>query len=270
MAVVMNVYDQLIGSISKFFKDWKKNLLFLIPILIGAGAGIFLFSLLLGSLLENYPMPVNFFFLGLILGSIPMIYKRATAGKFRATHLIPFAAALLVMIGFTVISITMGTSTDSVTASLSIGLVVKLVICCAIAAFSMLLPGVSGSMMMVLFGVYGIIMGAISQLNIPILIPVAIGVLIGLLFGARLIDVLLERFPQATFWAILGLIVGSLFSVYSAAGFAFNLQGLISVLTLIAGAVISFLFGWEKLQDKIKSRKGISNPSEEQQTAQKS
>ena len=74
--------------------------------------------------------------------------------------------------------------------------------------------------MMVLFGVYGIIMGAISQLNIPVLIPVAIGVLIGLLLGAKLIDILLERFPQATFWAILGLIVGSLFSVYSAAGFA--------------------------------------------------
>ena len=84
MAVVMNIYDQLIGSISKFFRNFKKNLLFLIPILIGAGAGIFLFSLLLGSLLEKYPMPVNFFFLGLILGSIPMLYKRATAEGFKA------------------------------------------------------------------------------------------------------------------------------------------------------------------------------------------
>ena len=83
MAVVMNVYDKLIGAVSRFRRDWKKNLLILIPIVLGAGIGILAFSSLIKYLLSQYPMAVNFFFMGLIVGSVPMIFRRATSGKFK-------------------------------------------------------------------------------------------------------------------------------------------------------------------------------------------
>ena len=68
MAVILHMYDELIESISTFFKDWKKNLLYLIPIGLGAVVGIVAFSKIVKYLLGNYPMATNFFFIGLIIG----------------------------------------------------------------------------------------------------------------------------------------------------------------------------------------------------------
>ena len=81
MAVVLGIYDKLISTINQFFKDWKKNIFFLGEIAIGAGLGIILFSKLITSLLTNNPEPTNFFFIGLILGSFPMLYRSETKVK---------------------------------------------------------------------------------------------------------------------------------------------------------------------------------------------
>ncbi|WP_051824022.1 undecaprenyl phosphate translocase family protein [Clostridium sulfidigenes] len=87
MAVVLGIYDKLISAVNSFFKDWKKNIFFLGEIAIGAGLGIILFSKLITNLLTNHPEPTNFFFIGLILGSFPMLYKRATKGKVKKNKL---------------------------------------------------------------------------------------------------------------------------------------------------------------------------------------
>lgn len=263
MAVVMNVYDKLIGAVGRFFQAWKKNLLFLLPIALGAGAGIFLFGSLLTFLLERFPMAVNFFFIGLILGSVPMIFRRATAGGFRAVHLIP---CVLAAGGMVALAILAPEDHSGVITQLSVPVFFEFLLGGAVGAVAMLLPGVSGSMMLVIFGLYKSVMAAISDLNIPILIPVAIGVLLGLLGGARIIDFFLRRFPQGTFWLVLGLIVGSLLPVYQESGFAFTWEGLASLLLLIVGAGISLLFSSEQLKARLESRKSAAaatrDPSE--------
>ena len=90
MAVVMGIYDKLISAVSDLKKDFKKSVLYLLPIGLGAVLGIVLFSHLIKYLLGSYSMPTNFFFLGLILGSIPMIYRRASREKFQKSSAIPF------------------------------------------------------------------------------------------------------------------------------------------------------------------------------------
>lgn len=84
---------------------------------------------------------------------------------------------------------------------------------------------------------------AVSDLNLIILLPFAIGAVIGLVLGSRLVSVLLEKNPQATYCAILGLIVGSLIAIYP--GFAFNGEGLISIVLMILAALVALWFSRE-------------------------
>ena len=96
---------------------------------------------------------------------------------------------------------------------------------------------------MVLLGVYTSVLTAISSMNIPILIPVAVGVLIGIFAGAKIIDICMKRYEQQTYFAILGLIAGSILPILLNAGFTPGLQAVLSVVTLIAGAAIAIWMG---------------------------
>ncbi len=252
MAVVLNIYDKLISSVSNLRKEFKKGILFLLPIGIGAVIGIVAFSKLIEFLLTNYPLATNFFFIGLILGSIPMIFKRATEDAFRPTSLIPFVLFLAGMLVLS--SFSEGAMSGEVATQLDTGLFIKLMVCSAVAAAAMILPGVSGSMVMVILGTYNTVLTAISSMNIMILIPVLIGVLIGILGGAKIIDICLKRFPQATFFAILGLILGSIYPLVANAGFAFTGEGFVAIVMLVIAMGISLAFSSEKLKQKIEAR----------------
>ncbi|MFR6343683.1 MAG: DUF368 domain-containing protein [Christensenellales bacterium] len=252
MAVVLNIYDKLIDSVSNFRKDFKKSIMFLLPIGIGAVLGIVAFSKLIEFLLTNYPLATNFFFIGLILGSIPMIFKRATEDRFRLSSLVPF---LLFLIGMLVLSsFSDGAMSGEVVSQLSTGIFIKLLVCSAIAAAAMILPGVSGSMVMVILGTYNTVLTAISSMNILMLVPVGIGVLIGIVGGAKVIDLCLKKFPQATFFAILGLILGSIYPLIANAGFSFSPEGIVAIVLMIVAAGISLAFSSEKLKAKIEAR----------------
>lgn len=252
MAVVLNIYDKLIDSVSNFRKDFKKSIMFLLPIGIGAVLGIVAFSKLIEFLLTNYPLATNFFFIGLILGSIPMIFKRATEDRFRLSSLVPF---LLFLIGMLVLSsFSDGAMSGEVVSQLSTGIFIKLLVCSAIAAAAMILPGVSGSMVMVILGTYNTVLTAISSMNILMLVPVGIGVLIGIVGGAKVIDLCLKQFPQATFFAILGLILGSIYPLIANAGFSFSAEGIVAIVLMIVAAGISLAFSSEKLKAKIEAK----------------
>ena len=257
MAVILDIYDELIEALNHFFKNWKKHLLFLAPVLLGAGIGILLFGNLIKHLLSAYPMLVNFFFLGLILGSIPMIARHSLSGGFRPLHLIPFAlfAALMIVIAF----LPSSGSTQVITA-LNAGNFFLLLVTSFIAAICMIIPGISGSMMLMIFGVYYSVITAVTDLNIPVLIPVGLGVVLGILFGAKGIGYCLERFPQVTYWSILGLVAGSLLSVFRGAGFTFSLEGLFSILLLAVGAALSFLMSSDSWKDRFTRKKTSGGP----------
>ena len=238
MAVVMGIYDKLIGAVSDLRKDFKNSVLYLLPIGIGAVLGIVLFSHLIEFLLRDFTMPTNIFFLGLILGSIPMIYHRAVREKFKKVSLLPFFVSFAIMMVMTLLQNVSDEGSALIT-TLTVGSAVRLLL----SAACMIMPGISGSMVMVLLGVYTSVLTAISSLNIPILIPVAVGVLIGIFAGAKIIDICMKRYEQQTYFAILGLIAGSILPILLNAGFTPGLQAVLSVVTLIAGAAIAIWMG---------------------------
>lgn len=242
MAVVLNIYDKLISSVSEILKDWKKNLIFLLPIGIGAGTGIVLFSKLIKTLLENKPIPTNFFFTGLILGSIPMIRKKALESKFKASSIIPFAITFGVLIALAVI---MPPETNAtIIRDLTVNSFIQLLLAGIIGASAMVVPGISGSFILLLIGLYTTAITAVAEFNIPLLIPIALGAIIGLIFTTKVIDKLLSRFPQPTYFAILGLVIGSVFPIYP--GFALNMDGIIAIVAMIVGIVLAYFLGSDK------------------------
>ena len=239
MAVVMGIYDRLLNSINTFFKDWKKSIFFLGEIAIGAALGIILFSKLITTLLNNYAEPTKFFFIGLILVSFPLLYKRATKDKVKAINSIWFLITLGLMIAMSFF--TEGDTTTAVMTTLSVKSFISLFAAGFIAAATMILPGVSGSLVLLILGLYTTFTTAVSTFNIPLLIPIGLGVLVGIITMTKVIEALLNKFPQPTYFAICGLILGSIFSVYP--GFTLGTMGIFSVISFVAGFVLTYILG---------------------------
>ncbi len=246
MAVILGIYDKLLESIS--FKNLKRNILFLLPVALGGGAGILALSKTIKFVLANYPIATNFAFIGLILGSIPMIWKRARNPQGETSvsplNVVFFAAAFALMLLLAFLN--RDSIENTVQTQLTPVLTIQLFFASIASAFSMLLPGISGSFVMLLLGCYSTIISAVSDLNIILLLPVAAGCVVGLLLGALLISKLMKKYPQAAYMAILGLIAGSLFSIYP--GFILGAEGIIAILLLALFAFVSWWFSVREQQ----------------------
>lgn len=247
MAVILNIYDRLLDVISLDAKKIKKNIGFIMTIGIGAVVGILLFSNAIQFLFEKYNMPTNFAFIGIIIGSIPMIVSRAKEKRgIESKNWIPCLMTFILMLIMTIKE--QGQSTEGVVLSLNLVTTMWLMITGAISAFAMIIPGISGSFIMLTFGTYDTVIGAIAELStnpfsqqvIGVVVPVGVGVLIGLGLGVKLVKILLEKYNQATYMAILGLVVGSVFVIYP--GFTFNPMGIISLGLLLLGMAVAYMF----------------------------
>ncbi len=255
MMVIMKVFDRLLGAVSFNLKKLKENFWFLLTIVIGMGIGVILSSKVLSICFERFYVQTQFFFMGVVLGSLPMIYKEATKEKKLApVHLIPFAIGVAVIIGVSLISSSMGANT--VRTTLDVSTFIYLVIVSIIAAAAMIMPGLSGSLVLLILGGYQTAIQAVDEMNIPILIPIAIGVIIGIVACAKLITLCLKKWQRGTYSVILGLIFGSFYAIFprestsvqiidgvektvtEGANFHFNSTGIIAIIIGIIGVIL--------------------------------
>jgi putative membrane protein len=245
MAVILNVYDKMLFACS--LKHIKNNSTFLGFLGAGTLFGIFCFSSGITYLYEHFYMIVNYCFIGLVLGSVPMIYEKAKYTGVQPKNWIPFILALFFMIGIAIIKMmnaslgANGSAASGVEALPFHILLVWLFISAFISTIAMLLPGISGSFMMLLFGCYTLVMKAIAEMDFIILFCAGLGVAAGGLVGIKLIKIMLRKHPQALYFAILGLVVGSIFSIFP--GFTFDIQGLLAGCGLLVCAGVSYGFG---------------------------
>jgi len=223
MAVVFGVYDNIIEDITlnikKIIFDWK----FLLPLLTGLIIGVLLFSKVITFLFAQYPVLTNWFFMGLILGSIPLLFSKIQLSVPQKTKF-PFISSILSLcFAITIMLVMLFINPDIAGNSepqtvFSIALTIKLIIAGAIAALAMIIPGISGSFFLLLMGMYTTIIKAISDLHLSLLLAVGIGIIIGLLGGARFIRFLMNKVPTQTYTAIMGLILGSLIVIFPGIG----------------------------------------------------
>ena len=207
------------------------------------GLGIVGLAKVLTYLLEAFPLPTNMAFIGLILGSLPVILGRIKGEKKGVAGVIAFVAAFALVVGLQILG--EGNGQDAAI-TLSIGQMVILFFMGVIASATMVIPGVSGSMMLMLLGYYNPIIGAISgaidallAMDIAgifaacgVLVPFGIGVVIGIFAIAKLIEVLLKRYKGQTYCAILGLVAASPVAILMATNYAG-----VTVVSWVVGAV---------------------------------
>ncbi len=233
IAVVMGIYDKLINSISSFFKDVKGNFKFLFFIGIGVLGGIIFFSKGMSYLLDKYPWEMNYLFMGLIAGTFSILFKVLKSYNPSKKHFIFFIITFLLLLIIEIIGLLgfdiFSSRNDSIIMFILGGF-------CASSA--MILPGISGSFILVLFGIYGSVVTAVSEFNLSILIPFGVGVLLGLLCMVKIVHYLLKNFIVQTYMGIVGLVVGSLFSILP--GFEFSIRMLFCIALFIIGFLISF------------------------------
>lgn len=236
VAVILGIYEALIDSVKNIRHDFKKNIMYLIQIGVGAVIGILLFSSMISTLLDKYTIAVNYLFVGLVIGSISLLFSKFEDKKMTLSKISGF----ILGVGFVFMISTIGAmmSVDG-TESIKTGLSSYITLGFAgfIAAFTMVLPGVSGSLTLVMLGMYDDFVNAISTFNIPVLFVCGIGVIIGLLVTVKLISFLLKKYNDITYAAILGLVMGSILIIVfnNPVGSSF----VVALVSIITGALIT-------------------------------
>lgn len=253
MAVSMGVYDKIIKAITGMRKNFKKSILTLLPYGVGAVTGIGILSFVVKYVLSNYPLQTSGLFIGLIIGGLPILVKQVKGAKFTAANIIAFVVFFCIVTGMAFLSGSEGSTTDI---AVNFGTVVQLFFIGVIASATMIIPGVSGSLVMMICGFYGIIISNISNFissllhfdkialihGFGVLFPFGIGVLVGIGLVAKLIEILFAKVPVLTYCAILGLIFGSPIAIIYKAGITTVtiLSALVTVVTFCVGFAISF------------------------------
>lgn len=249
MMVAMGLYDRLIHAITHLKSEFKDSMKLLIPIFAGAGIAIVALSRLFEFLLATYPIPTNFAFCGLIAGSLPFIFKKVKGHKVTVSKIIPF----LIFFGVVILMALLG-ETGGASADVSLGFVnlLKLFGVGIIAAATMVVPGVSGSMMLMLLGYYDTILKVINDFvdalvkfdmgglmtGVGILAPFGIGVVIGIFLIAKIIEFIFSKAEIHAYYGIIGLILASPIAILLKTDWSG-----ISVLMVGIG-VVTFALGW--------------------------
>lgn len=250
LAITLGIYEELISTISHFFSNLKKNIMFLIPLGIGAVIAVLLGSKVLSFCLDKFNLATVLFFVGLIIGGVPMLFKKVKNDiKSPSNWLIFF-----IFFAFVVILALLKSGDFVVNLSnLNIVSYILLFLVGALAAGTMIIPGISGSFILMLIGYYEPILNSVKDLtnfsmlghNLAVLMPFGIGVLVGGVLIAKLIEYLLKKYEIKTYCAVLGFVLASIISlILPLIGISINiLELIVGILLMALGVTIAMKLG---------------------------
>lgn len=268
VAFILGFYDKFINSLNNIISGSKEERIdaikFLAKLLAGWAVGMILAVLFLSSAFESHIYAVSSLFLGFIIFAIPVIIKEekeSLVGKYK--YLIFTVIGIVIVAAITYFNPISGSGTNVDVNSLNFGLIVYIFVCAMIAISAMVLPGISGSTLLLIFGLYIPIINAIKEflhLNLnylPVLIIFGLGVITGILLVIKLIKMALEKFRPQTIYLIIGLMIGSLYAIVMGPTTLEVPQDPMSIGTFsiiffaIGGAII---FGLQKLKDVLEKK----------------
>ena len=250
LAMTMGIYEDIIKSISSILKTPKKSLKLLLHLGIGGLLSILILSKLLNYTLTNYAFATTLFFIGLIVGGFPLLLKKAKGHKVSLGYLLSFLSTTSLVIILRLLQ----TSENTVSLNnVSLFTIIILLLVGMLAASTMVIPGVSGSFVLMLIGFYKPILNTISNItkinllghNLLILVPFGIGVLLGIVITAKLIEYLLKKYEIYTYYGIYGFILSSILvlilNVYNkATGIP---EVVVGILLVLLGTFIGYKLG---------------------------
>ena len=237
LLVIFGLYQKTINAMGTLFKNFKKNLLFLVPLFTGFGIGVLIFSKIVDYLLSNFEMYTRFAFLGLIIGTVPLFYKEVKKEGFSKKYYIFIGAAVAVGVVFSFFS-------DGLFPKITDPNLFQSVILGVAVAASSIIPGVDSAVILSTLGLYEIYVSSIANLDMPVLIPAAFGLVIGALVISFVVNKIIKRFYTASFSIIFGLFLTIIPSVLTeSCKLALNAQSAVAIVIAIIGFGVSFFLG---------------------------
>lgn len=247
LAISLGLYERIINTISHFFKDFKNNLLFIINLGLGILASLVLGALILNYTFEHYPIPTILFFIGLLIGSIPSLMKKVDfKNTIKISNILFFLIGISIVLGVYLLK---GNNDVVFSNNFNAIQTIKLVLVGIIAAATLVVPGISGSFMLMVLGYYEPILKTITDLikfnnitnNLIILAPFGVGVLLGIIGIAKLIEYLLKKHEIKTYYAIIGFLVASIIEIFiSLFSYTTNLiQIIVSMVLFLLGLLLT-------------------------------
>ncbi len=268
VAFVLGFYDKLINSLNTLISrkgDKKSAINFLVKLGIGWTIGMAIASLILSNLFETHIYQVSSLFIGFIIFAIPLIIKEEkenVKGKYK--NLIFTIIGIIVVSAITYFNPQTGSGSNIDITNLNLGLGIYVFVAGMIAISAMILPGISGSTLLLIFGLYmPIITGIKETLHfnlsyIPVLFVFGLGVLAGIAAIIKLVKKALEKYRSQSIYLIIGLMIGSIYAIIMGAAtlkepLAPLSFGTFNILYFIVGGLI--IFGMELAKRKLESKK---------------
>ena len=251
IALLLGIYEELISTISSLnvnllidlkqngFKSfWKKlNGNFLVTLIVGIGISLIFFIKISSKLLNDYPMFIWSFFLGLIIATVYVIFKLIKTWDY-----INIISAFATIILSSILSSISLNSSDEIS-------LIYILVCGIIASSAMILPGISGSLILVIMGVYKVLIDSVNNLEISIIFTFIIGAITGLISFSKILSWLFNNYKNLTYSIMLGLVIGSIGKVWpwkqNETVELANLDMIFSVILVIIGFFMIFII--EKL-----------------------
>lgn len=258
IAIILGIYEKFISSISNLFKNLKENIKFLVPIFIGMGISILTMSKVISYSYDEFPLPTLMFFVGLVFGGIPMLMKNVKGKKEskKISNYVIFLLTFSLVIFLASYKFIFSINGEVSFASMNVGSYISLFIVGVIAAATMVIPGVSGSLVLMILGYYYPVINTIKDLfkgdfisNAFILGIFGIGVVIGIVAISKLLEMLFKKYKVKTYFGVLGFVFASIIAIPLSACIELNSistsidQIIVSIVMIAIGTLISYKLG---------------------------
>lgn len=237
LLIIFGLYRETLDALGSFFKNIRKNIRFLLPLVLGMFTGVLLFSKMINFFINQYEMPTLFCFLGLILGTLPMIWKEVKKEGFSTQYYVYIAVALVLGICFFKLNPNIFPQVTDPTILQAIFLGV------AVAATA-IIPGIDPAVFLSTLGLYRAYVAALADFDLAILLPMLIGLGVGAVVISFGMSTLFKRFYTATYSVIFGIFLSMIPNILSEnCVLGFNSMSVISIFLLIVGFFVSYLLG---------------------------
>ena len=237
LLIIFGLYRKTLDALGNFFRDAKKNLRFLLPLVAGMFTGVLLFSKVINFFMNTYEMPTCFCFLGLILGTLPMIWQEVKKEGFPPRYYgVILLSALAGFWFFKVNPNAFPQVTDPTPAQcILLGIAV---------AATAIIPGVDPAVFLSTLGLYRAYVAALAEFDLSVLAPMVVGLAAGAVAISFCMSALFRRFYTATYSVIFGIFLSMIPNMLNEnCVLGFNGMSAVSIAVLVLGFLVSYYLG---------------------------
>lgn len=237
LMVLLGIYEQTIESLGTLFRNFKKNIRFLLPVLLGMVVGVLLFSKAVDYLLVFHPFQTRYAFLGLVLGTVPLFYQQIQKnGARKHCYFVILCAAA---VGFLLFGFN-----RQMFPSVREPNFIQCVLMGITVAASSIVPGIDSAVILSTFGFYEIYVSSLANLDFSVLLPEAVGLIIGAVVISAGMNFLLKKAYTVTFSVLFGFFISIIPNMLDANCRIESLSdGLIAIGFSVAGCLLSYYLG---------------------------